>query len=326
MRIDTQVCLEELTALQRLMGVIKDPEVDLETLGNSGFEVDLSEVVVDEEGLLNWRGRLVIFYIPEPTAKYHLTGCSTMRSMRTQGRSARYSVTNRIDGLFSAFPSKKGSKSRHSASNENLMRLDVCKNCLIELDWDGYSRDYGKRHQIFNAFVLSEYFEVFSNRASARIPEIENRAKKVQEKADKHKKSSTYIDDLMQNAAVYVSINGKIRSIRETSEAEKARGKTGKKIDKTTENEDVGKDRRKDSVLQPIQPIWSLRILDEQFRKVFLHLESFGTISEREVTVMVGGPRRFRRFSRCFEKLEAKAPFKVRVEYAGSEKRYQKVS
>lgn len=67
---------------------------------------------------------------------------------------------------------------------------------------------------------------------------------------------------------------------------------------------------------------WAGTIADEGIRKVFLHIEEHGAITEPEVTAMLGSPRAFRRFSLEFESHLPKLPFKVRIETAEGGKRY----
>ena len=67
---------------------------------------------------------------------------------------------------------------------------------------------------------------------------------------------------------------------------------------------------------------WADAIPDEGIRKVFLHLERHGIITEVEVTGIVGSPRAFRRFSAEWDSLVAKVPFRVRIESTEGGKRY----
>jgi hypothetical protein len=67
---------------------------------------------------------------------------------------------------------------------------------------------------------------------------------------------------------------------------------------------------------------WAGTITDEGIRKVFLHIEKHGVITEPEVTSLLGSPRAFRRFSLEFETHLPKLPFKVRIEAAEGGKRY----
>ncbi|WP_437665377.1 BREX-6 system phosphatase PglZ [Sorangium sp. So ce1182] len=67
---------------------------------------------------------------------------------------------------------------------------------------------------------------------------------------------------------------------------------------------------------------WAGTIADEGIRKVFLHIEKHGVITEPEVTTLLGSARAFRRFSLEFESHLPKLPFKVRIEPGEGGKRY----
>jgi hypothetical protein len=67
---------------------------------------------------------------------------------------------------------------------------------------------------------------------------------------------------------------------------------------------------------------WAGTIADEGIRKVFLHIEKHGAVTEPEVTNLLGSPRAFRRFSLEFELHLPKLPFRVRIETAEGGKRY----
>ena len=63
--------------------------------------------------------------------------------------------------------------------------------------------------------------------------------------------------------------------------------------------------------------------LPEGPREVFRHLAAHGSITEEEVTRMLGGsPRAFRRFSVQFEEHARRVPFRVRIEAGVEGKRY----
>jgi hypothetical protein len=57
---------------------------------------------------------------------------------------------------------------------------------------------------------------------------------------------------------------------------------------------------------------------------VFLHLQQHGSLTEEELSQMLGNPRQARRFSRDFEQYVEKVPFSVRIETTSSGKRYVK--
>lgn len=76
------------------------------------------------------------------------------------------------------------------------------------------------------------------------------------------------------------------------------------------------------SIPPPAPEGWAGTIADEGIRKVFLHIEKHGVVTEPEVTSLLGSPRAFRRFSLEFEEHLPKLPFKVRIETAEGGKRY----
>lgn len=67
---------------------------------------------------------------------------------------------------------------------------------------------------------------------------------------------------------------------------------------------------------------WADTIADEGIRRVFLHIQKHGAITEPEVTGLLGSPRAFRRFSLEFESHLVKLPFRVRIEASEGGKRY----
>jgi hypothetical protein len=84
----------------------------------------------------------------------------------------------------------------------------------------------------------------------------------------------------------------------------------------------VTKATKPPSVPPPAPEGWAGTIADEGIRKVFLHIEKHGVVTEPEVTNLLGSPRAFRRFSLEFETHLPKLPFKVRIETAEGGKRY----
>lgn len=72
----------------------------------------------------------------------------------------------------------------------------------------------------------------------------------------------------------------------------------------------------------PPAPAWAEAIPDEGTRRVFLHIEKHGAITEAEATHLLGSPRDFRRFSLEFDQHLAKLPFRVRIEPGEGGKRY----
>jgi hypothetical protein len=63
---------------------------------------------------------------------------------------------------------------------------------------------------------------------------------------------------------------------------------------------------------------------DDGFRKVFEHIDRYGTINEGELVTILGDARRMRVFSRQFDELVKRVKFRVRIDTAGSMKCYVK--
>lgn len=69
---------------------------------------------------------------------------------------------------------------------------------------------------------------------------------------------------------------------------------------------------------------WLATLEDPGVRQVFEHLEAHGTVTEEQVTAILGTPRAARVFALHFEKHAAKAPFAVRIGEVGGVKRYMR--
>ncbi|WP_375263677.1 hypothetical protein [Palleronia sp.] len=146
-----------------------------------GVEIDLDEVSGDMGGLLTYKGEQVLLYIkdtrssrwtlenePERSRRFHVADCSTLQSMRAEGRFERYVATNRSDDLFLVDWWDQDSGKR----GETEAALKVCKNCLRELNWRGYDRTPDRlmlpggglqaRNEIWESFHLSEFLGEYS--------------------------------------------------------------------------------------------------------------------------------------------------------------------
>lgn len=67
---------------------------------------------------------------------------------------------------------------------------------------------------------------------------------------------------------------------------------------------------------------WLSELPEGGVRRLFEHLAQHGSINEPEATDLLGGPRKFRRFSMTFEEYAAVAPFAVRIEFGAAGKRF----
>ena len=132
-----------------------------------GIEVKIDEVQTVQK-LLSYKGRHVLLYIQDHGRKvgdvlsgkrdgnkYHVAWCSTLAEMRRKDRFERYVATNDCSGEFTitgtgAFGQLISGKAR----------LKVCKNCLRELNYDGYRHD---QRGAFTRFNLQRFFETYSS-------------------------------------------------------------------------------------------------------------------------------------------------------------------
>jgi len=69
---------------------------------------------------------------------------------------------------------------------------------------------------------------------------------------------------------------------------------------------------------------WHAALEDEGHRRVLLHLEQYGTVTEEQAGQMLGGPRAERRFNMRLQDYRDLLPFQVSLEVTASGKRYVK--
>ena len=132
-----------------------------------GIEVDIDEIQIVQK-LLSYKDRQVLLYIQDhgwnagevlsgrrDGNKYHVAWCSTLAEMRGKGRFERYVATNDCSGEFTITGTDEA-----RLSTSGSARLKVCKNCLRELNYDGYRHD---RQGAFARFDLQRFFETYSS-------------------------------------------------------------------------------------------------------------------------------------------------------------------
>ncbi|MCD9530866.1 HNH endonuclease [Photobacterium carnosum] len=118
-----------------------------------GKDVELKDVEI-ESGLLSYQGRHVSLYIKAngSNARFHVSDCSTLQSMRSSGRFERYVVTNNISGEFII----------DTNYGETKARLKVCQNCLRKLNYRGCNTAT-QIHPIVQNFNMAEFFATYSS-------------------------------------------------------------------------------------------------------------------------------------------------------------------
>lgn len=138
-----------------------------------GKEVSAGEVG-NLGGLLEHEGEQILLYIkdtrrdkvallnhPEDSSKYHIAECSTLSYMRNENRFPRYHAANRLDGKFNCAWIDSNSRE----SGEVLAELNVCRNCLKEIDWKGYGTKHqeGTRNEIVQAFDIADFLRTYES-------------------------------------------------------------------------------------------------------------------------------------------------------------------
>ncbi len=139
---------------------------DLEALKSVGLEINLDEVETLSDHTFSFQGERVLLYIMQPSQrglesaklpKFHVANCSVWDRMKAHGRKDRYVASRRIDGMFVLDIARAdGNVTREEHA------LEVCKNCLDKITWEGFSFDgmqRSARNRIFRDFSLTAFFE-----------------------------------------------------------------------------------------------------------------------------------------------------------------------
>lgn len=135
------------------------------------FEVEIPpndpDLIFTDDGFY-YQGRRVILYIRDiqiyfgyetQEPKFHITFCPTLKRMSTQGKSEKYVVSIRADGIFK-LNYTNGKKILKTVKKN----LDICRHCLKKINWKNYKfvSEYDKEI-IFENFSIEEYFETVNN-------------------------------------------------------------------------------------------------------------------------------------------------------------------
>lgn len=149
---------------------VDDFELDTELSSNAGMDIQLENLDI-EQGLLGYRGRQVLLFIPDHGTraesvingqadgnKYHVAECRTLDDMRAKKRFSRYKATYNVSGDFEIF----GESPFGSGPVVGNARLSVCKNCLTMLNYKGYKTDSGARARVFNSFDIAEFLSCYT--------------------------------------------------------------------------------------------------------------------------------------------------------------------
>lgn len=162
----------------RLTPARLDPLRELTERLEVGVEIGATEVEFGRGGLLSHKGQQVILYIkdtrqpeyllrhePQNAKKFHVFHCDTLKRMIEQNRLQRYVVTRRADGFFSVISQEPDTRRRC----EFDAALNVCKNCLEALQYEGYSKTLteAEKTAAVQRFVIRDFFRGYQTFFSA---------------------------------------------------------------------------------------------------------------------------------------------------------------
>lgn len=167
---------------------------ELKKLETSGLEVDsLDSLEILDDGTLVFKGMRVLVYIRdvlgndyghESMPKYHMSNCGTLINMKRIQRWKRYVLSTRTDGLFEM------NMNPGIVKRTELMRLDVCKNCLDNLGFNGYSHQAYNKQTLFNSFTLEDFFTQYPHTVLDTLPQHDNYTAPLNRYADDHNEVS----------------------------------------------------------------------------------------------------------------------------------------
>lgn len=137
-------------------------------LSSTGIEVTFDEISINDDGTFSFKGERVLVHIQDQRVnpryannggyRFHLCNCGTIEDFRKRNQLERYVVSRRTDGLF--IVNEYNPVTRQYISKGQKKRLTVCKNCLLQLNYRGYS-DHKAGNGIYSQFNLEEFFEEY---------------------------------------------------------------------------------------------------------------------------------------------------------------------
>jgi hypothetical protein len=135
-----------------------------------GIELsNLSDIQVTHNKLFVYKNFHVLVYIRDQYVKkrvgrfeykFHICSCKTIDEMMKVNRFSRYVVSTRKDGMFMI--NTYDSETNKKVEVGKIVKLSVCKNCLMELKYNGYSNHY-KDRKIYESFCIDEFFNKYAN-------------------------------------------------------------------------------------------------------------------------------------------------------------------
>jgi hypothetical protein len=146
-----------------------NPDDFLEKLNSTGIEVDFTEITVEGDGTFNFQGHKVLIYIKDQRFnprydnenkeyKFHICNCQTIEDFRSKNQLDRYVVSRRTDGTF--LVNEMNTSTREYLSKDKYKPMNVCKNCLMHLSYNGYA-DHKTGKRIYEEFTLDSFFSQY---------------------------------------------------------------------------------------------------------------------------------------------------------------------
>lgn len=174
-----EAAIDRIGASSREVNLIIDVGQEIEKLEptdielREGIEIEIREIKTDPKtGQFIYKGRKVVIYIEEHWSiaavlrdgskgnKVHLCDCVTIRTMKRQGRYDRYIAINNPDGDFRIYGEDEFRKIVRGKA-----KLEVCKNCLEQLNYRNYRWN---REEVIATFNWRDFFETHDTQFSQK--------------------------------------------------------------------------------------------------------------------------------------------------------------
>lgn len=142
------------------------PRINL-PLPTEGLDVEAREITSHYDATLIYKNKRVLIHLrdsPKHIPRFHIANCSTLLEMKSNGRFARYVVSESEDGSFFV---------RMNEGPLSKMKLPVCQNCLEKLSWKGFSKDVMSsraKQEAVDTFSIQEFFRKYPHSLHPEIP------------------------------------------------------------------------------------------------------------------------------------------------------------